>query len=199
MENKHINPWLHIWTEPRKTLRSILNTDPRRLILWLAIVGGILSAFSMTLILWVRSPYNQTLQHPFFIGGALIAGIVMGIFHLYFGGWIYTLTGSWLGGKGNFTDLKCAVGWSNYPFIVTTLLNILSFIVFPHFVIQAIFAFLNLVAAIWGLVIFMNLIGEAHRFSAWKGLLTFLIALVLIIAVFMIISLIVPLVTPLFQ
>lgn len=195
-----INPWLHIWGSPKKTLRSILETNPKRVILWLAILGGIISAFSWLGFLWFNYPYQETYKNTCFIIAVLIAGGIFGIIHLYFGGWLYRLTGSWVGGAGSFTDVKCAVGWSNYPFIIAGILGILSFLL-PNLCLWAQFAFgiLNLIFAIWGFVIFMNLLGEAHRFSAWKALLAFLIALVLVFVALMIVSLLVPLLRPLFD
>lgn len=194
-----INPWISIWGSPKKTIRSILERDPKRIILWLAIIGGIVSAFSWLGYLWLTYPLRQDYQSALFIVAILIAGGIFGIVHLYFGGWLYRLTGSWIGGKGNYTDVKCAVGWSSYPFIVAGIFGIISMLPYPSYWFQLSFGILNLIFAIWGFIIFMNLLGEAHRFSAWKALLAFLIALVLLFVALMIVSLLVPLLSPLFD
>src|ERR1700722_12611370 len=125
MESKNINPWVQIWTHPRNTLRTILSTDPQKVIVWLAIIGGILSGLSFAALGWHFT--KNALYQTFLILTMMIVGGLFGIALLYFFGWLYTLTGSWIGGKGGFTDLKCAVGWSNYPFIISNLLS------FPRF------------------------------------------------------------------
>jgi Yip1 domain len=198
MENEQINPWLKIWTEPRKTMRAILSTDRIKNILYLAIVGGILAGISFALSLQKNPPNIKTMSAVPFIS-LLIAGGLLGIFNLYFGGWLYRLTGSWIGGKGDFTDLKCAVGWSNYPYIIASLFSIISLLSIPNIWLQGFFGLLNFIAVIWGVVIFLKLISEAHQFSVWKGILTVIIASVLITVVILIIGLLVPLLKPLFQ
>lgn len=192
MANEHINPWSQIWIHPRKTLRSILSTNPQRVIIWLALLGGLISSLSFVHLL---EGEGKTLA----IIAILVAGAILGLIHLYFGGWLYQLTGSWIGGQGSFTDVKCAVGWSNYPFIISSLFGILSLFTLAHPWVLALFGIVNLILAVWGLVIFFNLISEAHRFSIWKGILCFLIAFALIFVVVMIILLIIPLLQPLFQ
>lgn len=193
-----INPWLQIWSSPKKTLRSILEKDPKRFILWLAIVGGIISGLSWLGYLWFNYPYHLAYKNTFFIVAMLIAGGIFGVINLYFGGWLYRLTGSWVGGTGSYTDVKCAVGWSWYPFIIAGILGVLS-VLASNLWIQFALGVLNLIFGFWGFVIFLNLLGEAHRFSAWKALLAFLIALVLLFVALMIVSLLVPLLRPLFD
>ena len=199
MENQDINPWKQIWTQPRKTMRSILSTDPRKTIVWLAIISGILGALTYAFSLKVSQPPRVEHLPVLPILAILIAGGIFGLIHLYFGGWLYRLTGSWIGGKGSFTDVKSAVGWSNYPYIVGSIFGLLGLLAIPHLWLQFIFGLLNFVILIWGLVIFLNLLSESHQFSIWKGILTVLIAAALIFVVIMVIALMIPLIAPLFQ
>lgn len=39
-------PWLTIWTAPRSTIRAILNADPKRYVLALAALSGILNSLN---------------------------------------------------------------------------------------------------------------------------------------------------------
>jgi Yip1 domain len=197
MEKENINPWLGLWVQPRKTLRAILTTDPKKWIVWLAIIGGILSALSLAAFSWY--PPKAVFLHPFLILILAIVGAIVGIVHLYFSSWLLTMTGSWLGGKGNFTEVKCAVGWSYYPFIIADILAIVSIYSTHNPWLKLVAGTLNVIAGVWGFVIFVKLVGEAHQFSAWKGLLSFLIALVLVFVAFMIVALLVPLLAPIFQ
>ncbi len=196
MERSDINPWLGIWIAPKKTIRSILDTHPRKWILLFSIVAGALGGLLLPLIL-------KPQLSSFFIMLVLIIGVIggaiLGLLSLYFEGWIYTLTGSWIGGKGTFVDLKCAVGWKNYPSILTALLYGLTILAIPNPWLEALFGFLYLVFGIWGFIILVNLVGEAHRFSAWRGFFTVIIAMILVIFAILIISLLIPLLSPLFQ
>ncbi|MCC5832665.1 MAG: YIP1 family protein [Chlamydiales bacterium] len=195
MRSENINPWIHIWTRPKKTMRAILESDPKRVIIWLAILGGIFTSFA-SIGFW-RPAYPE-IWNVFLVISTIILGGIIGLVHLYVGGWLYRLTGSWLSGRGTFIDVKCAVGWSNYPFILSNIAAIISLLVRPNPWPQFLFGLANIVIAVWGIIIFLNLLGEAHRFSAWKSLLAVIIAFILIFVVVMIIALIIPLLVPLF-
>ncbi len=197
MENGKYNPWLQLWTEPRKTIRSILTTDPQKLIIWLAVAGGIVSLISYAAYNPSRATTPLTLG-IYFVLLAIVGGI-FGLIHLYFSGWLLKVTGQWVRGKGSFTDVKCAVGWSNYPFIISNLFALLNFLFLDHLWIRSIFLVGSFVLSFWAFIIFLKLIGEAHQFSAWKALLAFIIYTVLILAVLVIIALLVPLLSPLFH
>lgn len=197
MENTNINPWLRLWTSPRKTFRAILNTHPNKSVLLLAIVGGIISSLTVVAHKWVPSKSNSF--YIWVIIAAMIAGALLGILNLYFSGWLLSLTGAWLGGKGDFLSVKSGVGWSNYPFIFSNICSILIAVFTNQIWPKAFFTLLNLIIVIWGLFIYFKLIAEAHQFSAWKALLAVLIAVVLIMVALMIIVLIIPLLSPLFE
>lgn len=197
MSNQNLNPWFNIWVHPKKTIRSILDKNPRGIIPWIAIIWGI--SLFWNSYLWKGHLWEGRFPHAVFFIALVIAGAILGIVLLYFEGWIYNLTSSWIGGKGDFTKTKCVVGWSKYPFIITNIFGIISVLVLAQPWVSGLFGFLNLVAAVWGFVLFMNMLGEAQKFSAWKGVLAFLIAFVLIFVAIMIIALLVPLLSPLFQ
>lgn len=200
MENENINPWVNIWVHPRKTLRAILNSDPKKIIIWIALLSGILSGLAYILSLWAEFPQKPLFHGIVFIFAVLVVAALMNVVFLYFGGWLYKLTGSWLNGKGSFTDLKCAIGWSNYPFMTFSILNILYFLSLSLPWLQVILSLCMLVVMAWGFVIYISLINEAHQFTSWwKGILTFAIAVILLSVAFLILALLVPLLSPLFQ
>jgi len=45
-EPKSLSPFLAIWFMPRGTIRKIVDTEPRKHIIWLAMAGGISYAIS---------------------------------------------------------------------------------------------------------------------------------------------------------
>jgi len=193
------NPWLGLWVKTRKTFQRILDTNPYRAIIWLALISGFVSGLSTLIgtILAESGAADQPYQGIFARGAFLFLRALMGIVTLYLGGWLLQLTGSWLGGKGSFTDVKCAVGWSNYPLIVANLLAIANLLIIPmpvmrHFLGQGgnlplfwgmhlSFGPLGIVAAIWGFIIFLKVVGQAHKFSAWRALWSLLLSILLLI------------------
>lgn len=198
-ERNQINPWLNLWIRPRQTIRAILDTDPRRLILFLSILNGIISSIAAYFFLLNSDPQDFQSNRSFALIIMIIIGASLGVFHLYFGGWLYQLTGKWLGGKGTFIDLKCAVGWSSYLFLIVSLINLIEALVLSHFWPALIFSILYLIFIIWSFIAFIFLIAEAHRFSAWRGLGTLILALALVFVAVMITLFIITIIQPLFK
>lgn len=192
------HPWLSLWIHPRKTIRDLIDAHPKWLILWIAIIGGIISTFTWATLAWTRYP---TSSHPTAITFIvlIVVGVILGLIHLYFASWLYRLTGSWLGGKGSFTAVKCAVGWSNYPFAIVGLLNIAASLSIFHLWLMVLFTLLNVIGLVWSIIIFFKVLAESMLFSVWRAIGAVLIAFVLIFVVFMIISLLIPLMQPLFH
>lgn len=194
METPNINPWLHIWTQPRKTMRALL-VRPEYMVLFLALVGGMVSLLAWLAFPLFQDPTRSKLILLIFI---VIGGCIIGILNLYFGSWLYRLTGSWVGGKGTFVQTKCAVGWSNYPVIISSIFLILSTISSNNLWLQAFFSVVNTIISVWSFIIFIHLLAEVHQFSVWKSLLSILIAFVLLFVMILLIALLIPLLKPLF-
>lgn len=197
-QSQQYNPWRDLWLHPRKTLDAILKDDPKKIILWLAAANGIVGAFIWREVLITSYP-DRPLFHSWpFLSVLLIFGIVFGIINLYIASWLYQLIGSWLKGIGTFTTVKCAVGWSYYPMLIAGIFKVLSLFSASTIWLQITFDILYTITFIWGFVVFLHLIGEAHKFSAWKSIVVILIAAVLIAIVLVLISLLIPLIQPLF-
>lgn len=198
-KSKPIYPWLTIWVRPRETMRKILDTNPYRLIIWFALLWGVLGSISLLNQLWTHYTHRPEFRTLPYILISLFGSILIALLVLYLGGWLYKLTGSWIGGKGTFVEIKCAVGWSFYPFIITSILGLLVFATMGIPWLTAIFGLLQLAALVWSFIIFLFLLAEAHKFSVLRALGTILIAYALVFAALMILGLLVPLLTPLFN
>lgn len=199
MQNADINPWRTIWLSPRKAMRFILDKDPTWMVILLTVIGGIVAGLSFASLVWSPFPPRDFFHKLLLIATLSIAGIILNLIHLYINGWLLALTGSWIRGRGKFIELKCAVGWSNYPALFSNLALILSTIARGSFWIMNLFALIQIVLAIWALVISIGLIAEAHRFSIWRAIGSVILAALLVSAVIVIIALLTPLLSPLFQ
>ncbi len=183
MEN--IYPWARIWTQPRKTIRALIEKAPREMIIWLALIQGVISGFYWIDPIKAEFP---TLHIALTYILCIVIGAIYGIVELYLVAWLYTFCGKWMGGSGTYQEVKCAVGWSFYPFIISGLFGLFSYYAVPNPWFQGIIGLISTVAFIWGLVILFQLVGEAHHISAWRALASVFIALAIVIGVFFVLS-----------
>ncbi len=189
------SPWLSIWTEPRKTIRSIINTDPKRGYLLLCAIYGLPLAFNI-----VQS-FALTSAIPLWaiVIGCLVVCTFLGMVGISISSWLVHFTGKWIGGKGNFLTIRTAVAWSNAPNIVSILMWVVLFGVFGARVLNKNFSegqfvgyqagtlflvmLIESIVSIWGLVILLNGLKEVQGFSIWKALLNLVIPFVIVVAI----------------
>ena len=196
------NPWCNVWTNPRETIREIVKTNPNRSFYWLSAIYGLPTAFS------VAQNYSFADFMPFW--AILVASFalctVIGAIGISITAWLLQFTGRWLGGKGQYTSIRSAIAWSNVPNTVVILMWLVLICVFgdllfmkgfehAHFggfetgLIFLVFL-IQTIAAIWGFIIMLSMLGEVQGFSAWMGLLNVLIPFSIIAVIVWLISLI---------
>jgi hypothetical protein len=178
-----LNPWLSIWTRPRATMRQILDTDPRAWVHPLAILGGIAELLFAPVpaahALLAVSPGTMLILK-------CIAGVALGLIGLYLGSFVVWLAGRWLGGQGNFVEVRAASAWPNVLSLWGALLwlPMLAYLGMEAFrmnsepmlddpvgmMLVAPAQVLGLVIAVWKVIVMLKCLGEAHRFSAWRAL-----------------------------
>ena len=90
-----LTPYLTIWTKPRSTIRQILDFNPEKHVLLLAMLSGIYR--------FIDRASGQSLGDNMSLTSLLllcvIGGGIVGIISLYIGGEFFRWVGSWLGGK----------------------------------------------------------------------------------------------------
>jgi hypothetical protein len=176
-----MSPWITIWFQPRHTLRKQLLQDPQYALIFLAVLGGLLNGYGWIYYSWQAYPFADTLQRFNLVLASLCAGVLYMVMYLYLFGWLYSWTGSWIGGQGDFTRCKCAVGWSFYPFIVSSCFALIQVTEqFPPN-IQTALGMITFILSIWAIVILFALIAEAHQFSVGKAIFTFLLSLMVLL------------------
>ena len=176
-------PFLSIWFRPRQTLRNLLQTDPNRLVIPLAMLAGIARAFTRS----ASRGISEALSLPMILMIVVVGGAGVGILMLYVGSILFRWTGRWLGGKATSAELRTAFAWSSVPSIPALVLIAISLGVFGKdyfmadspsaeshpFVILATLA-LMVVLGIWKLVLTVKCVGEAHRFSDLRSIASLL-------------------------
>jgi hypothetical protein len=188
------NPWLSIWTEPRKTIRFIVKTDPKLRLLVLCAIYGLPLALNL-----VQSfALSHVVPSWAIIIGSLVACTFLGVLGISISSWLLNFTGRWIGGKGSFQDIRAALAWSNVPNIVTILMWIVLLGVFGTQVFDKDFSnaqfvgyqagilflvmLIETIVSIWGFIILLNALAEVQQFSIWKAILNVVIPFVAVVA-----------------
>src|SRR5262249_37807789 len=120
------NPWLSIWTQPRKTIRSIVGSDPKFGYLLLCIACGLPMAFN---IAQAASAFTAIPLWAILLG-CLVASTFLGMISISVTAWVLQVSGRLLGGKGNFQTVRAAVAWSKVPGFVVIFTWVALLIVF---------------------------------------------------------------------
>jgi hypothetical protein len=190
-----LNPWFSIWTEPRKTVRSIVNTDPKFGFVILSAIYGL----PMALNLAQNFSLGSVVPIWAVLIGSLIVCTFLGMIGISISTWLLQFTGRWIGGGGSFQTIRAAVTWSNVPNIVTILMWIVLLCMFDGAVFNRQFSetrfigyqagivfivfLLQAIVSVWGFIILLQGLGEVQGFSAWKALLNVLIPFVIVVAI----------------
>ena len=184
-----LNPWIRMWTRPRETIQSIVDTDAEQSVLLLASLAGISQALDKASL----KNAGDTLLPPALVITTTVGGIVSGLIGLYVFGFLVKHAGSWLGGKANGEKIRAAIAWSNVPIVWALLLWIPQLALFGKELFSAAtprmeshpfavlcFGAADILIAIWALILLFKSIGQVNGFSAWRGLGACLIAVALV-------------------
>lgn len=176
-----ITPFFTIWTEPRATIRRIVDSDPTRNVLLLAALAPALNALAGQWSKALSNNSNLSALWPLWVACLVAFQAVIGIVVLYLMGALYRWTGALLGGTATNVEVRAAMAYSQIPAIAAEVVLMLALLLgvpsptihageFPH--IEP--AFYNVIVVeavlgVWGFFISMKCLGEVHRFSAWRA------------------------------
>lgn len=187
------NPWISMCTEPRRTIRYIIDNQPRKHVLLLVIIHGILYSCKEVFAekMGDEFPSWELFLSTVFIGG--LGSIAL----LYIVSGIIKLTGKLLKGKGTMEQIRASMAWSGLPFIFA------SVFLFPMYtlscwevfeisisdgetinIIECFVIDVYFIAFIWELVLQCKSLGEVQGFSAWKAVLNYLLTGIILLPIF---------------
>jgi hypothetical protein len=148
------SPWFTILTEPRETMRRILYYEPKRHVILLAILNGIVVSLSNVLNGFVSliTACNEMAQQAYqsyqsdagsfavimfgylIIGSvaSVVIGPISGLLGLFISGALLNVTGRWLRGKGYPAEVRAAVAWSAVPRLWGAILILARLLVFGY-------------------------------------------------------------------
>lgn len=173
------------------------------MVLLLAAISGFSSALDRASI---RS-LGDRLDMPMIFAIAAVAGPIGGILALYLGGALLRWTGAWIGGNGSAQNIRAAMAWSGVPLIWALLIWIPQLALVGEELFTSatprldadeslLFSYLGLslievIIAVWALVVFLKCVGQVQGFSAWKALGNALLSALVIAVPIMAIALLV--------
>lgn len=186
-------PFLSIWIQPRRTIRRIVDSNPGKYVVVLAMLAGIEQVLGRAA--W-RS-LGDYLSLAAILGISFIFGPIFGVISLYIGGVLYRWSGSWIGGRASSEEVRAAMAWSSIPTICTLPLWILELLIFGEelftsstpridanpflFIILLPLAVIELILSVWAFVLLLQSLGEVHQFSAWKALASLILGTLVIV------------------
>src|SRR5437899_130491 len=106
-----VNPWTHIWTHPRETIRAIVNFNPKYRFIPLSFLHGLPMLFY-----WAQNlSLGATASLMGIIIGSLILAVFLGMLSITIGSALVLWTGKWIGGKSSYYPIRAAISWSCVP------------------------------------------------------------------------------------
>ena len=202
-----ITPFLSIWTEPRATIRRIVDTDPTRYVIALVAIGPGLNALAGQWSKAMSSTANLSVLWPLWVALSVAIQAVLGVVGLFIGGAILKWSGGLLGGVASSVEVRAAMAWSQIPgiaFEIILVIAVLSGVPMPQALGGALphidpafykVLVVEVVLGLWGGIVGLYCLAEVHRFSAWRAfcstLIPALVAMIVIgIVVFVVYALI---------
>jgi hypothetical protein len=188
------NPWLSIWIKPRATIRAIVDVDPERYVILLAVIAGIGEALNRA----SSKNLGDTLPILAILIIAAIFGAVGGVLSLYISGALLSWIGGMFGGQASAREVRTAIAWSSVPFIWSMAFWIPNLGLYGNEMFTSdtqyidnfplgvlIIGSLEVIIVIWTFIVYLKCLGEVHGFSAWKAFFVSIIpGFVLVILVF---------------
>ena len=178
-----LNPWISMWTNPRATIRAIVNINPKFGVFYLALIYALKSN------LFFSNYWSLGLSFPFyaiFLASVLLAPL-FGMIWVYFAGWVLYFTGEWLGGKAPMAHLRAAVAWSKIPSFVSILMWLVLLIANAEITFihvgsgpsSVFMSLISLILGIWSLVLLVQSVREVQGFSAGRSFINVMISWVI--------------------
>jgi hypothetical protein len=179
-------PWFSIWRHPRRTVRELLDR-PRGANLWLGGLDGASAILAMEAFSRFAEPSRPRAMPALF--QAVPLGFLAGVIHLFAWGLLLKWTGRWLGGKGTWKEVRTAIAWGSVPSIwCLPIWVLLLAVALParaaHPDVEKLIGLTEVLCVpigIWQLLVTLQCVGEAHRFSAWRALGASLLTTMLVI------------------
>lgn len=185
-----------VWVQPRATIRKIVEADPNRFVVGIAWVAGALAALNFEVELNngqlpASMPLATMISSLGSIGLAVFAFALglLGVAAVYGLGRLYRWSGHILGGSAQTAEVRAAVAWAQVPAIYIVAIGALVAILRAETPADSataarpfsLWGVTRLILSLWAFVVSLKMLGEVHRFSAWRGLGTIVLGILAVL------------------
>lgn len=178
-----MNPWISIWTSPRKTIAHIVSQNPKRGLWLLAAIYGFLSLLNG----FQSSALGNAAHAILIIILAIIFSPVWGMIIFGIWSWVVYRIGKLLKGQSSFAFVRAAFAWSCVPLVINIALWILLVLIFGTALFQSDpltgsmglllgVLVIKVVVLVWSLVIFINALAEVQKISIGRSIANIVLA-----------------------
>ena len=197
-------PLLDIWTSPRRTIRRIVHADPTYLVNPLIALAGIAEALDRS----SSRNAGDKLSLAAILFMCFVVAPGMSLIATWFYSHMLRISGNWLGGRGDYFELKAAIAWASVPKIAALVLWIPLLLLVgkemfteemptidnsPVIALALLAVSLPLVVlGLWAFILLCNTIAEVQGFgSAWMGLANMILAGLILVVPLVLLALLV--------
>ena len=189
------NPWFSMWFHPRQTIREIITFNPNYRIWILSAIYGLGSLFGIAQS-YSLGIYNQ---FPAILLGAIILSPLWGYIVFSIASVFVVFTGKWIGGHGDYRQIRAALAWSNVPMVINVVIWFLMMILFGTSVFKnfpeayalsrlefwLLFSLLitQLIVGVWALILYVLALAEVQMFSILKAIFNLILAFIMVMIV----------------
>lgn len=181
-----------IWTQPRAVFRYINTQDYRHYFFVFLALAGISNALDRAVLRDMGDSYSlgTILMLCILVGGLL------GWISIYIYAWLLSISGTWIKGKANHSEIYRVIAYALLPAILGILLYIPQIAVFGNGIFQsgplensgiaemAIYwttLVLELVLGIYTLVFMVSAVAEVQQFSLGRAILNLIMAVLVVV------------------
>ncbi len=169
-------PWVTIWTQPRTTVRWLIQQDLRTSVILLGALQGVEFLFYCAYF----ASLGRELPTALIVTSVAIVGPVLGITALYIWAGLLALWGKLLGGKAQAGECRVVLAWSRIPMTLSLGMWLLLLMgASPHpFLFSArapsslFIAAICAIATLWSLALLVGAVREVQGFSTMRSILS---------------------------
>lgn len=172
-----------MWVHPRKTIRAIVDLNPNLGLWWLSAFYG----FSSLLYLAQVFSLGDWMNFYLILFGSIVISPFWGYVSFTFNSWVVFMMGKILSEKGRYRHIRASLIWANAPMIVNAIFWIVLVIFYRTSLFRdfpgghllsaeettlfLIILFIQLILAIWTLILFLHALSEVQKFSIGRSIL----------------------------
>jgi hypothetical protein len=187
MQKLGMNPWVTMWASPRRTIRAVVDSNPKNAFFLLAAINFLQGFF------YFNGYFSLSISYRFAISViiAVVLSPVIGAIWCYFFGWLVFMVGKRLNGQGVIPHIIASYVWSRLPLTINlfmwfVLLVFSSGQMFIQYTEGLSLFFINctvFITGIWSLILMVQALAEVQRYSLVRSFINIAISYVIIILI----------------